>query len=244
MILRCRNPRCQAAAALAVAALGASYPVMAHMAALTGRQDLVACSIGLLAILVLLPGLRRGRWLAWAALALAGLALHASVRAGYGTALLFLPPVLINGFVAWLFGHTLVKGRTPLIERIVHAMHGPGTAAVTADMLVYARHVTLFWAVLMSSLTAINFLLAAFASPGGLLRIAGFDPAVAVPLAAWSLFANVLNYLIVGVAFVAEYAVRRRRFPHQPYTGFIDFTRKLMAHEELFRAPPRQRRVR
>ena len=243
MSLRSRNPRCQTAAALAVAALGASYPVMAHLAALTGRQDLVAGSIGLLAILVLLPGLRRGSWRAWAALALAALALHAAMRDGQGMVLLFLPPVLINGFVAWLFGHTLVGGRTPLIERVVHAMHGPGTAPVTADMLVYAQRVTLFWAVLMSALTAINFLLAAFASPGGLLRVAGFDPAVAVPLEAWSLFANVLNYVIVGAAFVVEYAVRRRRFPHQPYTGFIDFTRKLMAHEELFRAPPRQRKV-
>lgn len=243
MSLHCRNSRCQTAAALAVAALGASYPVMAHLAALTGRQDLVACSIGLLAILVLLPGLRRGRWPAWAALALAALALHAAVRAGHGTALLFLPPVLINGFVAWLFGHTLVAGRTPLIERVVHAMHGAGSAPVTADMLVYARHVTLYWTILLSALTATNFLLAAFASPRGLLRIAGVEPAFAVPLEAWSLFANVLNYVIVATAFAVEYAVRRRRFPQQPYTGFIDFTRKLMAHEALFRAPSRQREV-
>ena len=236
---RCRNSSCQTAAALAVAALGASYPVMAHMAALTRRQDLVACSIGLLVVLVLLPGLRRGRWLAWAGLVLAAPVLYAAVRSGHGMALLFLPPVLINGFVAWLFGHTLAQGRTPLIERVVHAMHGPGATTVTADMLLYARHVTLFWAVLMSALTVVNLLLAAFASPGGLLRIAGFDPAVAVPLEAWSLFANVLNYVIVAAAFAVEYAVRMRRFPRQPYTGFIDFTRKLMAHEGLFRVPPR-----
>jgi uncharacterized membrane protein len=111
-------------------------------------------------------------------------------------------------------------------------------------MLIYARQVTLFWAVLMSALTLVNLLLAALASPGGLLRIAGFDPAVAVPLEVWSLFANVLNYVMVGAAFAVEYALRTRRFPNQPYTGFIDFTRKLMAHEELFRAPSRQRKVR
>jgi uncharacterized membrane protein len=244
MSLRCRNTCSQTAAALAVAALGASYPVMAHLSALTGRKDLVACSIGLLAVLVLLPGLRRGRWPAWAALALATLVLPAAVRSGHGMALLFLPPVLINGFVAWLFGHTLLEGRTPLIERVVHAMHGPGDTTVTADMLSYARQVTLFWTVLMSALTVINLLLAAFASPGGLLRIAGFDPAVAVPLEIWSLFANVLNYLVVGAAFAVEYAVRTRRFPRQPYTGFIDFTRKLMAHEELFRAASRRGKVR
>jgi uncharacterized membrane protein len=171
------------------------------------------------------------------------LALYAAVRAGHGTALLFVPPVLINGFVAWLFGHTLIRGRTPLVERVVHAMHGPGAATVTADILLYARHVTVFWTVLMSALTATNLLLATFASPGGLVRIAGFDPAVAVPLEAWSLFANVLNYVIVAAAFAVEYALRTHRFQHQPYTGFIDFTRKLMAHEELFRAPSRQRKA-
>ena len=244
MSARSRNPRCQPAAALALVALGTSYPVLAHLAALTGRQDLVACSIGLLTVLVLLPGLRRGQWLAWGALTLAAAVLFTAVRAGHGTALLFVPPVLLNGFVAWLFGHTLVAGRVPLIERVVHAMHSADAATVTADMLRYARRVTLFWTVLLSALTVINLLLAAFASPGGLLRIAGFEPAVTVPLEVWSLFANVLNYLIVAVAFAVEYAVRRRRFPHQPYTGFIDFTRKLMVHEALFRAPPRRRKVR
>jgi len=229
------NARRQVITAAAMTLLGASYPVMAHMAAITGRQDLVAASIGLLVALVLLPGLRRGSMLAWVVLPVAALALLAAVQSGRGMALLFIPPVLINGFMAWVFGRTLAPGSTPLIERIVHAMHGPGAGTVTAAMLVYARHVTVFWAGLLSALTIVNLLLAALASPGGLLLIAGLDPVVTVPLAVWSLFANVLNYVIVAAAFVVEYAARRRRFPQQPYSGFVDFTRKLAAHEALFR---------
>jgi uncharacterized membrane protein len=229
------NARQRFSTAAAMTLLGAAYPVMAHFSAITGRQDLLAASIGLLVVLVLLPGLRSGRMLAWTALPIAALALYAAIQSGHGMALLFIPPVLINGFMAWVFGRTLAPGSTPLIERIVHAMHGPGSGTVTAEMLLYARHVTTFWAGLLAALTIVNLLLAALASPGGLLLIAGLDPAVTVPLAVWSLFANVLNYVIVAGAFVLEYAARRRRFPQQPYAGFVDFTRRLAAHEALFR---------
>jgi len=84
-------------------------------------------------------------------------------------------------------------------------------------------------------LTAVNFLLAMFARPGGLLLAAGIEPVVAVPLSAWSLFANVLTYGIIAALFLGEYAVRKRRFPQQPYRGLIDFTRRLAALGDLFR---------
>ena len=229
------NARQRFTTAVAMTLLAVASPVVAHLSATTGRQDLLAASIGLLIVLVLLPGLRRGSLLAWAALPIAALALYAVIQSEHGMALLFIPPVLINGLMAWVFGRTLVPGSTPLIERVVHAMHGPGEGTLTAEMLLYARHVTVFWAGLLSALTIVNLLLAALASPGGLLLIAGLDPAVTVPLAVWSLFANVLNYVIVAAAFVVEYAARRRRFPQQPYTGFVDFTRKLAAHEAMFR---------
>src|SRR5512146_1381351 len=37
--------------------MGASYPLLAHVAALTGRPALIAASLGLLVVLVLLPAL-------------------------------------------------------------------------------------------------------------------------------------------------------------------------------------------
>jgi len=37
-----------------------------------------------------------------------------------------LPPVVLNGFMAWLFGRTLADGQVPLIERAARAMRGPG----------------------------------------------------------------------------------------------------------------------
>ena len=38
---------------------------------------------------------------------------------------LYLPPVLVPAFLAWVFGQTLLPGRTPLIEQLVHVLHAP-----------------------------------------------------------------------------------------------------------------------
>jgi len=229
-----RNPDSRPAVGLMIL-LGATYPVLAHLAVLDRRPMLIAASIGFLVLLVLLPGLRDRRPLAWTMLPIAALGLVAAIGSGHALQLLFLPPVLINGFMAWLFGHTLLPGRTPLIERVVHAMHGPDATDVTAEVIAYARGVTQAWAGLFVILTAANFLLAALARPGGLLSSAGLDPGVSVSLGMWSLFANVLNYVIVAALFVAEFVVRRRRFPQSPYRSFVDFSRRLASLDRMFR---------
>jgi uncharacterized membrane protein len=215
-------------------ALGASYPIVAHIAVLSGNHTLIAASIGLLMVLVLFPGLRHGSPMAWIMLPAAAFCLFAMAAHGRSLLLLFLPPILINGFMAWVFGRTLKSGNTPLIERAIVALHGT-TDNVTAAMLAYARRLTLVWACLFVALTAINLVLAVLADPGGLLLAVGLHSQVTVPLGVWSLFANVLNYLIVGALFVGEYWLRRRRFPQQSYRGFFDFTRRLAGVSSLFR---------
>jgi len=220
--------------ARAMVFMGASYPVLAHIAALTGKPGLIAASIGLLVVLALLPALRNGRLIAWTVLAGAAYGLHAAVGSGWAVSLLMLPPVLLNGFMAWLFGHTLRNGQVPLIERAARAMRGPG-AVLGDDVVRYARGVTQVWTALFVVLAAVNLVLAALARPGGLLLAAGVEPAVSVPLGAWSLFANLLSYLFIAALFAIEFVVRGRRFPDQPYRGLIDFTRRLAAQGHMFR---------
>lgn len=217
-----------------MAVLGVSYPVAAHLAVLSARPAWIAVSIALLVLLVLFPALRAGRLVSWGLLLVAGAILYVAAVRGQALLLLFLPPILINGLMAWVFGHTLGPGRMPLIERIIHALHGqPGE--IDAAIVAYARRLTLAWAVLFATLTAVNFALAALAVPGGFLMAAGIEPPVDVPLSAWSLFANVLNYAIVGTMFAVEYGIRRKRFPQQTYRGFLDFLRKLAGVREIFR---------
>jgi uncharacterized membrane protein len=214
--------------------MGASYPVLAHVAALTGRPALIAASLGLLIVLVLMPALRNGRPLAWMILAAATYGVYVAVASGQAMSLLMLPPVLLNGFMAWLFGRTLRAGQMPLIERAARAMRGPG-AVLAPEVVAYARGVTQAWTALFVVLAVVNLGLAALARPGGLLLAAGFEPGVSVPLGAWSLFANVLSYLFIGALFAIEFVVRGRRFPHQPYSGLVDFARRLAAQGHLFR---------
>jgi len=220
--------------ARAMLLMGASYPVLAHLATLSARPDLIAASISVLVILVLLPALRQGRWLAWATLAAAACGLYVALAAGRAVSLLLLPPVLLNGFMAWVFGRTLRDGRMPLIEIAARAMRG-SEEQLGAEVVAYARGVTQAWTSLFVGLAVVNLVLAMLARPAGLLVVAGFDPAVSVPLSAWSLFANLLSYLLIAALFAIEFVVRARRFPHQPYSGVIDFTRRLAAQGHLFR---------
>ena len=85
---------------------------------------------------------------------------------------------------------------------------------------------TALWAGLLGALAIADFVLALLAVPGGLLDGAGIAPPVAVPHAAWSWFANGLNYGLVGALFVGEYFYRVRRFPGR-YTSFFDFLRRM-----------------
>jgi uncharacterized membrane protein len=214
--------------------LGVTYPIAAHLAVLSGSTGFIAASVGLLVLLVLLPNLLARHPVAWGLLLVAGAGLYVAAAHGQALLLLFLPPILINSFMAWLFGHTLRPGRLPLIERIIRALHG-GLDDIDATIVGYARRLTFAWATLFVALATVNFALAALATPGGLLLAGGIAPPVTVPLEAWSLFANVLNYLIVGSMFAIEFQVRRRRFPQQSYRGFFDFLRRLSGVSAIFR---------
>jgi len=50
---------------------------------------------------------------------------------------------------------------------------------------------------------------------------------VTVPLHWWSLFANLIGYLLVAVFLAIEYAYRRYRFPQQPFRNVFDFLKRM-----------------
>lgn len=223
--------------------LGLSYPVLAHIAVLSGQRALIAGSVGLLFLLILSQPLRRGRRWAWAVFIASLAGLYALSVSNAAALPLFVPPVAIHAFMAWVFGHTLLDDRVPLIERIIRALHEPGEDLDPAIMR-YARRLTAIWTALFVALATVNLALALCASPDGLLLAAGIQPPVSVPLATWSLFANVMDYVFVGTLFVGEYAWRQRVFPQQRYRNIFDFTKRVAGLGTLFRpvgpAPPRE----
>lgn len=209
-------------------ALALAYPITTHVAIERRSPTLMLIAIVLLSAIVMIPWLASGRFLAWILLPFVAAGCWLLSDARLALLPLYLPPVVIPAAVAWLFGQTLLAGRTPLIEQFVRAMDSPGHQP-EARVLNYARQLTSVWTALLFSLALINLVLAAFAAPQGLLLASGIVPPVTLPQEAWSLFANCLAYLIIAAFFVVEYAFRRHRFPQQPYRNFIDFIRRTIA---------------
>lgn len=205
-------------------ALALAFPALAHASAMQASLELATAAVACLVMLLVWP-LRARPAIAVALLAAAGLVLALLYRSGHAHLPLMLPPVLFNLAIGLYFARSLAVGRMPLIERIVRTLndgqvHHP-------DVPAYARAWTRAWAVILLALAAVNAVLALLASPNGVLLSLGFAPVPAVPLALWSLFANLLNYLIVAAVFVAEYVYRSRRFPHSDYGGFIGFLKRV-----------------
>lgn len=202
------------------------YPLIAHLAVIQGDHRLAALAVGDIVLVVLLDGLRAGKrrhWL-WLLFAVPGLVLLS--RTEFAMLPLLIMPAVLLAIVALGFARTLRAGKIPLIARIVEALEGDDAGNLPEALRRYARGLTLAWAMLLGSLALVNLTLALCALPGGVLASLGIAPPLAVTDAQWSWFANIFNYGIVGLFFVAEYSVRRLRFPERAH-GFRHFITRL-----------------
>lgn len=202
------------------------YLLLAHLASIFGQPGFALVAGIVLVLLVLMQPLRRARAWAWLALGGATALVFALARLELAMLPLYAPPVLFNLFFAWLFGRTLARGSRSLIERIARLLE-PADGPLDPDVQRYCRRLTAGWTFVFLALATINLVLALFAVPDGLLASAGVTTAINVPQALWSWFANVINYLVVGVFFVAEYFWRRHRFPAMPWRTFRAFCRRM-----------------
>jgi uncharacterized membrane protein/3-hydroxymyristoyl/3-hydroxydecanoyl-(acyl carrier protein) dehydratase len=206
-------------------ALAVAYPLLAHAASTCHSRPLTIASVVVLAAAVLYrPLVDRRQW-AYLALPVVALMIAGLARLDAVALVLFAPPVLLNAYLAWLFGHTLAYGNTPLIERLVRLLQPP-ELPFEPGVISYARTLTRLWTAFFILLGATNLALAALATPGGLFEVAGIRTPVMVSIETWSLFANVLNYLLVAAVFLVEFTYRRRRFPGRPYRNLLDFFRR------------------
>jgi uncharacterized membrane protein len=204
-----------------ICALG--YPIAAHLAIARGSLAWIVAALALLATSMLLPGLLQGRAAAWLSLPVVVGALWALARVSIPALALYIAPVLVPAFMAWIFGRTLAAGDTPLIEQLIRLLHDDRGEEPEPAVWPYARRLTAAWTIFFIALASTNLSLAALAEPDGLLLANGLHPPLTVPQYWWSLFANVIGYALVAVFFAIEYAYRRYRFPQQPYRNMFDF---------------------
>ena len=106
-------------------------------------------------------------------------------------ALYFAQHVGTNALLAWVFGHTLAAGATPLVVTFARLVHPD----LPAEIEAYARKVTAAWTVFFLLTCLISVVLFFAAS-----------------LAVWSAFAVLLQWPSVAAFFVGEYLLRLRLF--------------------------------
>lgn len=129
--------------------------------------------------------------------------------------LYFVQHVGTNALLAWVFGHTLADGATPLVVSFARIVHPD----LPLEIALYARKVTVAWTmffVVTCIVSAVLFL--------------------AAPLSAWSVFAVLLQWPTVAAFFVGEYLLRRslfRQFEHASLSQGFDAYRSHQAAVDL-----------
>jgi len=136
-------------------------------------------------------------------------------------------PAIISALIGWLFARTLARGRTPLIARAIAAIDGAGLLA-DANVALYARRLTLIWAIYQYALAGIAGALALHAH--GWLAL----PPSAMP--GW--FGFVWLPAAVALMFVGEFALRPWLLPQAPRKNLFVFAGALVrAWPQLLREP-------
>jgi uncharacterized membrane protein len=154
------------------------------------------------------------RWTHWGVAILAAAAVAALLRQYW--------PVLERSFtwvyliqeggfyslMAASFGQSMLGNRVALCTQLADKIHGP----LTPQEVRYTRRVTAAWAL---------FFILIFAVTVGLFLFA--------PLRVWSLFANFCVLPLIGLMFVAEYAVRKHALPQVRRRGILAAVRVYFA---------------
>jgi uncharacterized membrane protein len=195
---------------LAAAAFAASALALHCLTVVDAARPLaVALSWGGAALLAIGCARAAGVGIAESATVAGLLALALYLGAGTRYAV-FLPSLAVHLLLAWFFGRTLAAGRIPLVTEIARFVRGTGLLAPELER--YTRRATWAWCLFFVAMAAISAALAAFA-----------------PLAAWSIFANVLAAPLVAAMFAAEYAYRRRRLVGHEHVPPLAVLRRLLA---------------
>jgi uncharacterized membrane protein len=112
--------------------------------------------------------------------------------------MIYLPPTLIDFVVAYIFARTLFRGRMPLIEYYMRVVH----PELPPHLIRHARRLSALWASVMTALGVI----------AAVLALAGY-------IELWSVFVNLVSYLVVAGVFMLEYLYRLAFFPREWHTS-------------------------
>lgn len=205
-------PGAPASGVAAVACLLLAYPLLAHLALHYRSPALTLAAVLALTLAALWRGLVSGRHRAWLTLLLIVAALIGLAALHLERLPLYLPPVIVNLFLAWFFGRTLGRAGRPLIERLAWHMHDRPPALEPA-LRTYTRRLTWIWTSFFAGAAVLDLVLALLAHPDGVFELLGLLNPLPLPQAWWFWFCNVLNFGIAALLMGVEFVYRRHRFP-------------------------------
>jgi uncharacterized membrane protein len=190
-----------------------AYAALSHYSNTTAKtHDL---GVGLAVGPILTVGLLLlWRWTHWGVALLAAAAVAALLRQywpvleGSFTWVYLIQEAGFYSLMAASFGQSLLGDRVALCTQLADKIHGP----LTPQEVLYTRRVTAAWAL---------FFILIFLVTVGLFLFA--------PLRIWSLFANFCVLPLIGLMFVAEYAVRKRALPQLRRRGILAAVRVYFA---------------
>lgn len=189
-----------------------SFPLALHVLVLGQHWSLALALMAAAYAAALAPALlqaaRRNRAAALGAAALLLACLAVLAWQADRLVLLYLPPVAINLWFALLFGASLRRGSLPLITRIARLERGE----LEPELAAYTRRLTAIWTALFLAMATESLLLALFA-----------------PVALWSWFVNVWNYVFVAALYLGEQVYRRLRYARYAHASPLALVRLIRA---------------
>ena len=193
---------------IVIAAGAIAYPVLAHYSTTSAATTFPSLGVAV----SLTPALAILLWLTWRSpmrrimmLVCAGVGLL--LWGFWGTLernfswVYFLQHAGTYAMLAAVFGVTLARGRQALCTRFAEVVHG----SLTPEEVRYSRQVTLAWTLFLLSISLVS---------GALFFLSSIE--------VWSVFANFLSFPLILLMFVVEFAVRRRKLPHQKKHSIMD----------------------
>lgn len=190
------------------------YPFFAHVGMLTQKPTLHMLAIVSLSAGILYTLLSKRRIFPWIILCLITLVTATLSYLNLGEILIYASSMIILLLLFFVFSHSLLPGHIPLVTDIGEKSRGPLSKA----MRHYTQNVTIAWAVLFGVMATWSMVLAWFGPPS-----------------LWSLFSNVINYIMVGTLFLGEFIFRKWYFPDHDHPNFLQYIR-IVIHANIGKA--------
>lgn len=184
-----------------------TYPIFSHIFIIFGHPEWVAVYFFIICTLFLIKEIvTKNYFLAMLIMTLLVVGAILILK-GQVVKFMYLPPILISLGLFILFGASLQKERIPLITRYAQLIDGE----LSQEIQTYTKRVTQIWTALFLAILIESIILGIFFS-----------------VEIWSLFTNLLNYLLIVFVFCAEYIYRNKVYPELPRRNFAEFLQKII----------------